>query len=81
MEETIKEFLTARLLIEFGEDVTPDSDLFELGLLDSQTYIELIRFLESRFDLRLTDEQILSNVLVSLSGIVSLVSEALANRV
>jgi hypothetical protein len=31
--------------------------------------------IEKKFDLRFTDEEILSNVMVSLSGIVSLVSQ------
>ncbi|OHX14647.1 acyl carrier protein [Chromobacterium sphagni] len=80
MQEKISQFLSERLLIEFGGDIDADSDLFQLGLMDSQAYIELIQFVEKEFGLRFTDEEVLSNVLVSLSGIVSLVSQALQDQ-
>jgi acyl carrier protein len=76
MEDKIKTFLSENLLIDFGDGVDEHSDLFQLGLIDSQAYMEIIRFLEAEFSLELTDEQILSNVFVSLSGMVSLVAES-----
>lgn len=75
MEETIKAFLAEQLLIDFAHEIDRDSDLFQLGLLDSYTYVELLRFIESRFAIKFSDEEILSNVMVSLSGIVALVAE------
>lgn len=82
MEAIVKRYLSERLLIEFdGESgVDADSDLFQLGLMDSQAYVELIQFIEREFGLRFTDEELLSNVVVSLSGIVSLVSGAMDER-
>lgn len=78
MEETIKAFLVEQLLIDFAHEIDRDSDLFQLGLLDSYTYVELLRFIESRFAIKFSDEEILSNVMVSLSGIVALVAEKMA---
>lgn len=72
---TVKEFLAEQLLIEFTADVDEDSDLFQLGLMDSYSYIELIKFLEKEFSLNFTNEEVLSNVVVSIAGIVALVSE------
>jgi acyl carrier protein len=69
--DKIKSFLTQRLLVEFGGDVTDDSDLFQLGLIDSYAYIELIRFLESEFSLKISDEELLSNVMVSVSSMIA----------
>jgi acyl carrier protein len=74
VEETIKKFLSSQLLIEFNGDIDDESDLFELGVIDSYAYVELIRFLEREFDLRFTNEEILSNVVVSVAGMVSLVA-------
>ncbi len=74
MEERIMKMLHDRFMIEFGNGVDQDSDLFQLGLLDSQAYIELIQLVETEFNLRLSNEQILSSVFVSVSGIASLVS-------
>jgi acyl carrier protein len=77
VKEAIRNFLTKDLLVEFDNDVDDDSDLFQLGLIDSYAYIELIRFVEREFAIRFTDEEILSNVMVSLSGISTLVSDKL----
>jgi acyl carrier protein len=81
VEEKIKSFLAERLMIRFDQDVDENSDLFQLGLVDSRTYVELIRFAEDEFKLKFTNEEILSNVLVSFSGIVSLVADALDRRI
>jgi len=81
VEETIKAFLAAHLLIDFTGDVDDNSDLFQLGLMDSYTYIELIRFVETAFALKFTNDEILSNVMVSLAGITLLVSEKMAVQV
>ncbi len=76
MEEKIRQFLMQELHIEFCDGIDADSDLFELGLIDSRSYIEIIRFIETEFALKLTNEQILSNVFCSLSGMSSLVCAA-----
>ena len=81
VEEKIKSFLAERLMIRFDQDIDENSDLFQLGLVDSRTYVELIRFVENEFKLKFTNEEILSNILVSFSGIVSLVADALDQRI
>lgn len=42
-----------------GEEITlsPDTDLYESGLLDSLGVIELIEALEEHFDMQLSDDQ------------------------
>jgi acyl carrier protein len=81
VEEKIKSFLAERLMIRFDQDIDENSDLFQLGLVDSRTYVELIRFVENEFKLKFTNEEILSNILVSFSGIVSLVADAMDRRI
>jgi D-alanine--poly(phosphoribitol) ligase subunit 2 len=78
MDEAIRKYLGEQLLIEFGKGVDDESDLFQLGLLDSYAYVELIRFLEREYRLRFTDDEILSNVVVSVSGLVSMVTDKVA---
>jgi acyl carrier protein len=72
----IRNFLRAKLDIDFEQGIDAESDLFQLGLIDSVTYFEIIRFLESEFGVRLTNEEILSNVFTSLSDMTSLVCAA-----
>ena len=79
--QRIRAFLSQQLLVDFNGDVSADSDLFELGLMDSHGYIELIRFIELEFALKFTDDEILSNIMFSLSGITKLISTKRAGRV
>ncbi|MFI6692963.1 acyl carrier protein [Streptomyces sp. NPDC050433] len=82
MEQTeqIRRFIEEHFLIEFGVDVTPQSDLFKAGVIDSFGYVQLMEFLEREFSLKLTGEEILLNVLVSLEAIDAFVSRQMVVR-
>ncbi len=45
-------------------------DLFKLGIIDSFGYVQLIRFLEDEFQFQFSEEEMLSNLLVSFESIV-----------
>lgn len=67
--QKIQQFIEEQFLVEFGTDVTPQDDLFKTGVIDSFGYIQLMKFLEGEFALQIDDEDILTNVLVSLEAI------------
>lgn len=73
MKEKIHQFMSETFLIEFGDDVTESTDLFQCGLIDSYGYIQLIKFLEETFGFEVTEEEMLSNVLTSIDSIVHFV--------
>ncbi|WP_243794767.1 acyl carrier protein [Saccharopolyspora gloriosae] len=79
MERTqqIKQFIEEQFLVEFGTDVTAQDDLFKTGVIDSFGYIQLMKFLEEEFALQIDDEDILTNVLVSLEAIDGFVASKL----
>jgi D-alanine--poly(phosphoribitol) ligase subunit 2 len=77
IKNTIQNYLEQNLLIEFGEEIDENSDLFGLGLIDSYAYIETLRFLESEFKIEHSDEEILLNVTASLAGLCALVEKKL----
>ncbi len=63
------------------EDLDPGVPLFEGGLaLDSVVAVELIGFLEKRFDLELQDEMLTAERFRDLSAVAQLVQEQLAVR-
>ncbi|OKH99079.1 acyl carrier protein [Streptomyces sp. CB02923] len=64
--QQIQQFIEERFLVEFGGEVTAETDLFEAGVIDSFGYIQLISYLEERFALEVTDDDLLANVFVSL---------------
>ncbi|MGW5114005.1 acyl carrier protein [Streptomyces noursei] len=73
--EKIRDYMEDRFLVEFGEDVTPDTDLFKAGVMDSFGYLQLMDFLESEFDVEISSDEILGNVFVSLATIDDFMAE------
>ena len=73
----VKHFLTDTFLFDFDDQITHDSDLFKLGIIDSLGYIKLIRYLEKEFHIEFSEEDFMSNVLVSFDSIVAYVENAL----
>ncbi|WP_411127857.1 acyl carrier protein [Streptomyces sp. x-19] len=64
-----------RFLVEFGEDVTPDTDLFKAGVMDSFGYLQLMDFLEAEFGVKISSDEILGNIFVSLATIDDFMAE------
>ncbi|NQZ09322.1 MAG: hypothetical protein HRT35_19365 [Algicola sp.] len=77
MISKVKQFLEESFLFEFDDEVTDHSDLFKLGIIDSLGYIKLIKFLEREFHIEFSEEDFMSNVLVSFSSIVDYLEAAL----
>lgn len=73
MEEQIRAFLEDTFLFEFGDDVADDTDLFKAGIVDSFGYVQLVNFLKNEFHVAFTDEEILTNILVSFERIMTFV--------
>ncbi|MGW6793685.1 acyl carrier protein [Streptomyces chartreusis] len=71
----IKAYIEDRFLVEFGEDVTYDTDLFKAGVMDSFGYLHLMDFLETEFGVSISSDEILENVFVSLAAIDAFVAE------
>lgn len=72
-EAAIREYMRTNLLVDFDDTVTPQSNLFQLGLIDSFGFIELVTFLETAFQIKFSDEDLLDGSLNTLAGIVSVV--------
>jgi len=70
----IKTFLEDELLLEFNNKTTSSTNLFESGAIDSFGFIELITFLEQKFKIKISEEEIHSNALTTFEKITELVS-------
>jgi len=66
-------------LFEFNGEITEESDLFKLGVMDSFGYLQLMHYIEEEFSFQFTEQELLSDVPVSLAGIVKLVSHHMAS--
>jgi acyl carrier protein len=81
LKEEIRSFLTRTFLFEFGPKVSDDTDLFDAGLIDSYGFIELVQFLEQTYGVSLSDEDLASKEMSTLSGITVMISDRrTANR-
>jgi acyl carrier protein len=61
-------------LITFGDTgMSPDSNLFVEGVIDSFGLVELVGFIESTFGVTFSDDDMLSPELNTLNGIVAMV--------
>jgi D-alanine--poly(phosphoribitol) ligase subunit 2 len=79
MQEKVKKFMEETFLFEFNDEVTETTDLFKVGIIDSFGYLQLLRYLESEFNITFSEEDMLSNVLVSLSNIVDYLAPKVAS--
>ena len=75
LEEEICSFVSRTFLFEFDGTLTRDSDLFDAGLIDSYGFIELVAFLEQTYVVKLTDDDLASPQMATLSGITRLVAD------
>jgi acyl carrier protein len=69
--------MAERFSVAFTADVDADSDLFQLGIIDSHGYLEMIRFIESAFNIQFSQREILLNVAPSLAELRLIVEEKL----
>ena len=74
VERDLREFLAANYFL--GDDpsqLAGASSLIEAGLIDSTGVLELVGFLEEKFDVRITNEELLPENLDSIDNIVAFV--------
>ncbi len=72
----LAEFIGKNFLVEFGEEATDSTDLFEGGFIDSFGFVELVAFIEKEFAIALDDDDLASEEMATLVGM----TELIANR-
>lgn len=76
IEPTIRSFIAENFIFDTLQPGGGDS-LTQLGILDSMGVLELIMFIEERFDLKIPDEDTLPENLDSIDNIVRYVGRRL----
>ncbi len=74
LQDQIRDFLTKQFLIEFGKDLTDETDLFDAGVIDSYGFIDLVGHLEKTYGVALSDDDLASPDMSTLTGIARMVS-------
>ena len=72
----MREFLAVNYFLgDDPGDLPGSASLIEAGLIDSTGVLELVGFLEERFDVRITNEELLPENLDSIDNIVAFVEK------
>ena len=70
----VRQELSRAFCIPFGDNgMADETNLVEANMIDSFGLVELVVFLESRFNIHLSDEEMMSSDLTSVAGIAALV--------
>lgn len=78
---TVKEFIIENFLYGEEEQLKPDTDFFDKGIIDSTGVIELVSFLEETFNISVDDEELIPENLSSLKNIDSFLQKKLNQKV
>jgi D-alanine--poly(phosphoribitol) ligase subunit 2 len=75
VEKGILSFVEEHFLVEHGTDFEMATNLFEARIIDSFGFVELVRFLESEFKIRIKDTDLVSGELTSVQSMANLVEQ------
>lgn len=79
IEQEIRSYLTEEFL--FGRSETLNEDTLLLGnIIDSQGVIELVSFVQQRFNIEIADEDVTTDNLATLKTVVALVDKKVRSK-
>ena len=74
IKKILREFITENFLLSAGLDTFEEDDSFmEKGIIDSTGVLELLEFIEERFNIRVEDEEVIPDNLDSLNKLTSFI--------
>lgn len=73
VETRLREFLEGNVVHQSDAAISGDESLLDSGILDSASILELVSFLESRFGIVISDEELLPENFETINAIVALV--------
>lgn len=74
IESEIREFVVNNFLFGKADGLTDDESLLENGIMDSTGVLELVGFLQERFDIQIEDDEIVPSNLDSIKNLARYVS-------
>lgn len=73
MLQTIRKFVIDNYLFGEEDKLRNEDSFMETGIIDSTGILELVRFLESTYGIKVTDEELIPDNLDSVNKIVSFI--------
>jgi acyl carrier protein len=79
IEQEVRNFLTETFLFGSGETLNEDVPLLG-SVIDSQGAIELVAFIQQRFNIEVQDEEVTIDNLTSVKSVAALIENKLRGR-
>ena len=78
LREQIRNFILENFILENPEDLVDDESMLEKGIIDSTGVLELVAFLESTYEIKVEDEELIPENLDSIKNIVAYLEKKLS---
>lgn len=78
MRENIRQFIMKNFIYD-DRDIDDDLSLYEKGIIDSTGILELVDFLEERFEIKLEDDELIPDNLDSINKITKFIQRKKEN--
>jgi acyl carrier protein len=78
IEREINSFVLTNFLFGQSVELQPDDSLLGRGLIDSTGVLELVDFLEERYEIKVEDEEVIPNNLDSVRKVAAYVARKLS---
>lgn len=78
IREQITEFITTNFLFDDSIKLSVDDSLLETGVIDSTGVLELVAFIEEKYEINVEDEEIIPENLDSIQNITIYISQKLS---
>ena len=79
LRDQIRNFILENFMLENPEDLVDDESMLEKGIIDSTGVLELVAFIESTFEIKVEDEELIPENLDSIKNIVSFLEKKLSH--
>jgi len=73
IRDEIRQFITEKFLFNSDDPPADDVSLFEMNIVDSVGILEIVSFLESHFQIRVEDDELIAGNLDSINKIASFI--------
>lgn len=67
--DTVREFVVENFLFGDGEQLQDDTSFMETGIIDSTGILELITFLEEKYEIKIEDDELIPENLDNLQNV------------
>jgi acyl carrier protein len=77
LREQIRNFILENFMLENPDDLVDDESMLEKGIIDSTGVLELVAFIESTYEIKVEDEELIPENLDSIKNIVNFLEKKL----